>query len=281
MNVQFNINDLPGHNLRLIGPTDASFKGLVSSVLKVNPNDAPEQLQPFSVFVKNVGNRNVIGFTLKWEIVKTDGKVSTKVQSYSSTGSLMGALFPTDEEMDANPGNILRPNKPRFCSFAAASGGSAGQGMGTGTSAPADNRGQPSNVPGLSDQLAQISSITVSIDAAIFQDGSFVGPDTTGMFSRMQAEIDAKREILDALALTFRQNITPSEAINRIKGIAKDTEGAANGFAATTNPKDYWRNVYANEVLRMDAYAGSEKAVAMALRPLYKPWPKLKKIPNE
>ncbi len=97
----------------------------------------------------------------------------------------------------------------------------------------------------------------------------------------MQAHIDARLDILNELARTFRQNISPSEAIERVRAIAKETASSAAPSASITNPRDYWRNVYANEVLRMDSYAGSEKAVAMSLRPLYKPWPRLRRATKE
>src|SRR4051812_13874923 len=73
MNVNINVRDLKEYGLSIISPADPSFDGKVSALLKNHPGLAIESIKPFSVFVKNSGNRAVAGYDLKWELTDRDG----------------------------------------------------------------------------------------------------------------------------------------------------------------------------------------------------------------
>lgn len=51
-------------------------------------------------------------------------------------------------------------------------------------------------IDSLASQLTNSQSLTVSLDAAIFDDGTLVGPDSAGLFDRLQAQIDAQDHLV-------------------------------------------------------------------------------------
>src|SRR5207302_6152276 len=56
----------------------------------------------------------------------------------------------------------------------------------------------------LSEQLAQAANITISLDSAVFDDGTVIGPDNAGSFDMLQAAIAAKKDLLVSIMLGLK-----------------------------------------------------------------------------
>src|SRR5204862_7978389 len=91
MQVRFNKRDLPKHGVNIITSADPSFAATASKYFK---NKSPEILKPFSVFIKNSGNRLIVGYALTWQFARTDGKVITQTIHYSEPGILEDVEMP-------------------------------------------------------------------------------------------------------------------------------------------------------------------------------------------
>jgi hypothetical protein len=89
VSVQINIKDLPGHDLKLIAPTDPLFNGKLSTLLKNHPNSLAESLKAYSVLLENTGKKTVIGYRLRWDLIKADGTVSMRQAGGINMGAFM------------------------------------------------------------------------------------------------------------------------------------------------------------------------------------------------
>jgi hypothetical protein len=126
-------------------------------------------------------------------------------------------------------------------------------------------------------EFHEYTSMTVSLDGVFFEDGTFIGPDETNFFMKIQAQIDAKRDILEEMTFAIRRNDTEEEIFTYIAEVA-NMENTVS--ASSLTPTDYYnihKKNYAEEILRMREVMDGRRAIAMSLQTIRKPWPKLRK----
>src|SRR5438309_1718846 len=94
MNVRFNKRDFPEHGVHLVTPLDPSFD---TDAQKHFNHKIPENLKPFSVFIRNSGKRMIVAYSLTWKFVDENGRVITrKSVGYTEPGILMGDELPPE-----------------------------------------------------------------------------------------------------------------------------------------------------------------------------------------
>lgn len=287
--VQINVKDLSVHDLKLIIPSDPSFEGRVSALLNGKNNSFLETLKPYSVFLKNAGNKSVVGYWLKWEMTKPDGTVISRETGGINPGALMDGGAPGSEHLLLTTGFAIKPNSTRFISLAfslgeneggtiiAYAGGSRDQAALEQLQRSKDKR-PASMLDRMLAELQSYISITVSIDGVFFQDGTFVGLDSTNFFAHVQAEIDAKRDLLDEIAFAVKRNRSSKEIFSDIEELAGSPNVFIGPESTTTDYYNYYKRIYADEILHMRNAMDSQRAIAMSLQALRKQWPRLKKL---
>lgn len=125
-------------------------------------------------------------------------------------------------------------------------------------------------------ELEKFTDITVTIDGAFFGDGNFVGDDSSGFFERISAQVKARRDFLKELNARS-VNKTNDELQAFAASIASQPAGRLKSKSTPTEHYNYWRNIYANEIVSSCRVMGNEKALQRALSSISKPWPELKK----
>lgn len=287
VSVQVNVQDLPRHGLSIISSLDPSFDRGVSAILKGKSDTLVGALKPFSVLVKNTGTKAVVAYQLKWEMVKPDGSVSVRYTGGSNPRALMDGGAPGFEELSTTSGFAIAPSSTRFASLIArlddSEGGIAafaGSSDKTGTAsleqAVRDKNLEPMRAT-MAAELLGHKSVTVSIDGAFFEDGTFVGPDTGHFFDQVKAGIDAKRDLLEEIAFAVNHNRSTDQIFGDVKEWVGNSPEAQYPKITSTDYYNYYKRVYAEEVLHMKKAVGGDEAIAMALQPLRKAWPKLEK----
>jgi hypothetical protein len=282
--LQLNLKDLSSNKLFLVGPVHADFDGELSAALKgkdAAERTAMESIRPFSVFLKNKNERNVIAYGVKWQIVKEDGRVITQYDSYVEPSRLMGAdQVPGGD----NRGDTLKSNSSKLLSWgnlkeeAELSAGHS-QSDYPEISEPETTNGRTSpTLQRLKAAVAGASSLTVSIDGAVFEDGTFVGPDGQGFLAKLQAQLKAKKDLLRQLHFEFFKGKLPKEILDEVQRVAESPEGEMLTDNSPESSYKYFRRLYANEIISIrNAYAGDDKkAILRAIEPLLKKWADLK-----
>jgi hypothetical protein len=290
LDCQFNAKSLPADGLMIIAPSDPAFNAEVSSMLQGKQAELLpfiEAARPFSIFVKNTSSREVIGCTIKWEILGKDGTVITIPQSYSTPGVLMG-MKPLDKSMADHLSLINLNDSFYFTLDQSVKDFIEGQMSPQVRSAATNNDVRDEMQRYITElqakyqkQLQSIAAITVSIDGVFFKDGTFIGPDTTQYFTGMKAQIDARKEFAESLRQDIRAQKIPGEMFSRIESLSKDIAASVDSNAA---PDEYYNQIYkrsmqlyAQEVLRIRRVRGDNKALEYTQSSLDETWPTIRK----
>lgn len=289
LSVQINVRDIPDHGLKMTGPSDPSFDTKIAAFLRSKPNAMVEALKPFSVFLKNVGNRSVVAYWIKWEMVRPDGMVVTRETGGSNPRALMDGRPPGLEKHSFTEGFAVKPNSttlvsPMFSLNESQSGGVSAYSGGVADQSAADHLKQMAQDKNLNSMLSAITaelqtytSITVSLDGAFFEDGTFVGPDTSQFFAKIRANLDAKRDLLEEIAFDLNRNHRMEDVFSNIEALANGQDAPIHKDSTAIDYYNHYKKVHAEEILRIKRAVGPEKSLSAELQPLRKQWPKLKK----
>jgi len=264
INLQFNTKDIPGSGLNIVTPADPDFDGTVKARLGAKMA-VIEPLLPFTVLLRNSGDRTVIAYSLKWELMRNDGQTLTQNRSYTTLWKLMGV-----EGADRD-GNIIRPN-----SFALAAPANLDLNHFADNEVNNDPKLQE-YVTNIRSELAAFSGMTVTLDGVFFDDGTFVGPDTTDYFLKVKKLRDARRDLYLELQLALKQGKPSNQALQRVEDVASEPDVR---LTSSATPDDYYKKYKkeaASELLRIRKSSGDDKAVERAVELLKNSWLDLKK----
>lgn len=288
VSVQINIKDLPGHDLKLIAPTDPLFNGKLSTLLKNHPNSLAESLKAYSVLLENTGKKTVIGYRLRWDLIKADGTVSMRQAGGINMGAFMDEARSGLENPSLSGGFAIGPGALVFVSLAGSSGdnvngringyasGSANRSILDQLRQGAKDKQYPSLADIITAELQTCTSITVSLDGVFFEDGTFVGPDTTEFFVTVEASVNARRDLMQEIAFAVERKRSMDAIFDYINEVASSLPPSQK-----MNKGDIYnlfKKSYAEEMLRMKAATSSQKAVEMALQQSRKAGLELRKL---
>jgi hypothetical protein len=104
-------------------------------------------------------------------------------------------------------------------------------------------------------ELAHTTAVNVSVDGALFDDGTFVGPNTTHYFERLQTQLSSKQDLLKELVKQYQQSLKPEQIINYLK----DQKASLKNLTRprpTLDPNfeqlyNGYKGQYCDEILRM------------------------------
>src|SRR6267154_3042870 len=201
MTVRFNVKDLRESGLEIISPVDPSFDGLISSHFNNKPSSQLEAMKPFAVFLSNLSNKPLVAYVLKWEMTRANGTPTTTFSSFGQPGVLLG--YGTNFPDVPGATLIIAPGSARLFSVSSPIDPAGAVGMGGVAFGSKSSDGFEPSVKPLeraNNELRKMTNITVSLDAAMFADGTFVGPNTSRYYERLKAEIDAKKDLLARIA---------------------------------------------------------------------------------
>jgi hypothetical protein len=279
MSIKIHKKDLPEHGLTIIGPSDPSFDTLLSAQLKGEPNEVIDRLKPFSFFVENKSKQTVVAYAVQWCFTKQDGSNECSIKSLVNPRALMEGDN-LSEEMLEQSGRI-RPNSTSFFSLISPDGSGLFRVKARPEEVEQLKQGvEPDRATLLqrySDELSRYSDITFSIDGAFFDDGTFVGPDTTGFFDKTKAEIGAKYDLLNEIARGLSRGKSKDDMFNELADMSNQPTVRLNSKSSAADYYNFHKKHLAEEISRSRSAVGDDKALARALSSLKKPWRTLKK----
>lgn len=270
--VRFNVKDFPEHGVSLIVPSNPSFDNLQAKVPMPESNDS------YSVILKNTGNRSVVGYAIKWECFDAKGEASdrdlSKDRNLSHLVSWVFLHGKESERIAAMNGSseIIRPHSIWLISFDGPArrldGGSGATDFG------ATRQGEG----GGAETLRTCSSVTVTADGIFFDDGTFIGPDTTGFFTGVKSQMDAQYEILQGVLGELKSG---KEAGEIFRGLERIRDREAVQLEESPTPEEfrsYFRNIFARDLLGKKEAWGTDKTIEDVQRQLSRPWVYLRKL---
>lgn len=184
---------------------------------KLMAGNNSDPVTAFSVFVVNNSNKALASCSLKWEITLADGQTANQFQTKMGTFEIVaddkGAHL---AEGIAAGGNLL------FSLTNSSGSGSQSHGFNMGGGTPGSQSHGFVTGGGTPDITAQLSDSvkgTVSIDGALFTDGTYVGPDVNNNFDMFKGQIEAKRELAGEVNQLMNSGATPEDIKNYLKKI--------------------------------------------------------------
>lgn len=266
--VRLNVKDFPEHGISLIGPSDPSFADLRDKLPKTQ---AARLGDSYSVFLKNTGSRAVVGYRIKWECVDGGGAVSSW-----DVSNIVGWIFLHGEESDRRMAlnrseDVIKPNSTWLISP-----NSPAQPLeGGGDEAFAQ---EMHSDDGVAEAVKGCVSMTVIADGIFFDDGTFIGPDTTDFFTEVKSQVDARYEILRGVQSDLMAGKNADEIFKGLEKI-RDREVVALGERPTPDEfRTYFRNIFARDVLGKKEIWGAGKAIEEVQVQLGRPWVRLRKL---
>jgi hypothetical protein len=260
MEPRFNKRDFPKSGVQLITSADRNFDETASAYFKSPYGKSAEALKPFSVFIKNSSNRTIVAYILVWRLVKTNGEVLTNSNSYSEPGVLMGKRMPTDPRFKHT--QAIEPNAARCFSW---SGGIDEEGQGRIGGAPQsqlkDGQRSPETQAAIRSQLtaelSEASALTVSLDGVFFDDGTFIGPNTSGFFEKTQAIVNAKLDLLRDIVIA-KENGQEDRALDAVDATSLQPDAVITSGSTAEEYYKYYKKLFATEISDTKKVQGKE-----------------------
>lgn len=257
--VKFNIIGLPEHRISLIAPSDPSVTKGTAVV------------DPYSVVLRNTGSRSIVGYSIKWECF--DGKSAVIGRDTSNDhifSNILGVVFMYGEEserkdilsrlegvIEPNSAWIVSPNFPAH---------PVGMAVDEGNTNVTD--------PSLAAIRALCPDMTITADGIFFDDGTFIGPDTTNFFAKVETQMAIRYEVLQGVQKGLRSGKNEAEVFKGLEQIRDSEEKRSD---ADQN-RSYFRKLFIADILGMKNSWGTEKAIKTIQLQLSRPWVKLRKL---
>jgi hypothetical protein len=310
MTFQLSLKDLPEHGIQVMLPTDPGFDEKFLRFVKNQPEDVRECIRPLSAIVHNRSKRVIVGIRLLWEILKPDGRVLKLPVGSFNPAAFMYLGRP---EFLRNLGaSVILPGHSVLLS----AGGSAGEDqdlrldlallsfhgsqedsakfraeLSRGNQLEAFKLSQKSTI-GL---LRDASGVTVSVDGVLFEDGTFVGDDQTGLFSEAKAYFDAEHDLAKEVndqskhktlseVFTYVEQLTvPLSGTEMLDGARDNTVAdSAGGGTPNSDPRfatlyRFCKAIHARHLLAIKEKLGAKEALEKEARLATTPNIKLRK----
>jgi hypothetical protein len=266
--VKFRSKDFPEHGVTLVVPSDpafADFKAKLAGQLSSSGDS-------YSVFLMNTSSRAIVGYRIKWECVDSRGDTSA-----TDVSNVVSWIFLHGEEAKRRAAvnrsqEVIKPGSTWLISF-----GAPAQPVGSG-GAEATFDSTEFAGSGQAEPITGCVSVTAIADGIFFDDGTFVGPDTTDFFTEVSSQLDARYEILRGVQDDLAAGRRPDEIFRGLEMI-RDRNRVRLGVSPTRDEYlAYFRNLFAQDVLGTKELRGADTAIEEVQSLLSKPWVKPRKL---
>jgi hypothetical protein len=99
-------------------------------------------------------------------------------------------------------------------------------------------------------------SVKVELDAVVFADGEFVGPDRGNSYPYVQGRFAARRDVYGMVMRDFEAGLFPAQTLDKLARMSKESGDQI--------PYDRWAKRYADELTRVAKVRGPAEALEMA-----------------
>lgn len=267
--VIFNVKDFPEHGIYLIGPSSPSFAQMAAQLIKGNEYSVTD-FPPYSVFLRNTSSHSVVGYRLTWECVDNKGDAAHK-----DVSNIISYIFLHGDESERNKtmageAGVIGPNSTWFISLDHLARRVEGIGE--------VQTDESIFVSQLQEISRDFSKVTISVDGLFFDDGAFLGADTTNFFDEVQSQMDARYEVLNEVERGLQSGAKFEDIQRKLEQMASQPSSELGTSPSRIEYMNCFRVLFAKDVLGMKAIYGAEKAIEDVHQQLSKPWVPLRKL---
>jgi len=257
--VSMTVTGLPDKGLILIGPAESGFEEKAATMLNGRKDFTYETLKPYSVILHNTSQKTVVAYSLRWEYPAPKGQIGIWDQSFGQGSRLLdGGKRKTNAAedkrgptIDAGEWKLITPRSY------------IGSESRVTPDVMAADAGYRSYMQNIVDRFGS-RDLTVTLDGAFFEDGTFVGLDRAGYFDIFKADVTARHDLMARV-------VAAGKAGHGLAQVASEIESALPAqktqLRGDSNPADYYehyKNQYATEFLNIRNKVGDEGALGIA-----------------
>jgi hypothetical protein len=190
--------------LELMAPTLPEFDATVRSLFR-GSSDELLRLKPFLTVLANRRDRTLVAYALKWEVSQRgQQRVITSQHKYPD------AVAPAAPRR----GNEIHPGEQKIVPMSIELDCGRWGGQAT------DEFYLRQFVDWL-DEYSDVNRLAISIDAAIFDDGEFIGPDESELGQDFSAYVDAKQEYYRRIVQALDSGMSLDEALAPVEAVVR------------------------------------------------------------
>jgi hypothetical protein len=271
--IKIHAKDLPEHGLIIVKPSDPEFEVIAFASIPNLTRDELEALRPFSMAIKNTGPKMLVAHTIIWEGANPEGRHESYVMSYANSEVFTDRLeflstidrTNLDKTIKAGSSRLLSLVPMRRAGPSGGGGGSRGEQIKEDDATDLTQRREQ-----LRTQFMGYSDLTISIDGAFFEDGEFVGPDVSHSFERLEAQVEAKRQLRTFVAESVKLKKTPAQIFQELQTRADMPVNPPTQQSSVSDYSDYFTKFFANQFILQRRYFGDgllERLVRSAGQP--------------
>ncbi len=263
--------DLPRHGLVLVDLSEPFSERIIPSFIS-KWQTISDSVQLRSLALLNESDQTVVAYKLLWNLDYANGTCLVDEKSFANIEVLMG-VEPTKEQVNSFDDPTIKPGGFRLFSLS--------------TRMPIAIRSEAKRSSGIGALTGGMTVLrddsegadyvrAVSIDGAFYGDGRFVGPDTTGYFAMVRAEIRAKLDLLHEISRAVETGGSLSAVFDNLRANTNSLQYRPRMTASEAY--DFYRQIFAEEILRMRGASGEANAARLILQELSREWPELRKV---
>ncbi len=262
----FQTKDFPEHGVHLIAPWNPSFAKLAQLV----KSDEVSGTAVPPVFLQNTSKHSVVGYRITWACVD-----KARIADVRDKSNIISYVFLHTDESEriqamACDVNVMEPNSTWFIPLDGPT--KRVQDVGAGQT----EKWMPGSE--LQRVSTQCSKVTISLDGLFFDDGTFLGPDTTAFFNEVESQMDARHEMLSRVDSDLKARVPVEETFRKLEQIAGQPRPELPELPSRAEYLSFFRILFAKDILGMKNVFGTEKAIEDVHQQLSKPWVKLRKL---
>lgn len=291
MLIRYSSQDLPEQGLIIVKPSDPEFNDLAATLLTEQEIPDFEKIKPFSIFLKNNSTKAVVGHSIVWQFKDSTGKKTDRTINYLNSPALTDGYLDvaTDEELNESipaGGYKFLTLIPNVYSEGEREGGAGGGG-----STVVDKNDvlieesdltikqkRNKKIDSLySNELGNENDILISLSGVFFEDGLFVGSDTTNFFSIVDAHVRAKRDLDSYISSSLKKTSLLASLDRNLKEKTEIKLESPN----LSNPEDqysYTTKTFATYYLKLSQLSGKEGLTAEINKLKNRSLPKIRKL---
>ena len=270
MQIGYSSKDLPEHGLIIVKPSDAEFDTLATILLAEQNIPDFEKIKPFSIFLKNNNSKAVVAHSIVWQFIDSDGIVISRVANYLNAPALTDGIL--DMETDKEYSESIAAGSYKFLTLAPklySQGGGGG-------SVESINKGDVLNTTQelsieekrskaidslYSNVLKNKNEVVILLDGVFFEDGLFVGSDTTNFFNMVDTHVKAKRDIVSLVSDNLKNSVSINTLDKTLKIKSETKLKDSYNILNSEDQYDYSTKMFATYFLKLRQRLGKEGLV--------------------
>lgn len=282
------VEGLADAGLLLIGPSDPRFDGMANAVLQGQNDPSYEILKPYSVILQNNTTKTLVAYAITWDCVEPDGTVTGLNKRIMQVSALLDGNLPQTDPEEKGQINSIEfgvGKKTDSESFFADDGA-----LEPGDFKIVTVESGLESVIGtkkselrerLDDQSAfdlrlkihgydEDKAISVTLDGAFFDDGSFIGSDKSNFFDDFRDEVSAQQDVMNYIVNNADQNL--DQVVAQLQSMVRvDERGFVHPISlrvqhSSSDLYQFRKSKYAVAFLNFRKRRGDQAALAWARR---------------